>query len=104
SRRRHTRCLSDWSSDVCSSDLDVARLCPLAAMVDFGVSDTCYCSIGFRGGSAVGQWMVRIGRGRTARYNAYSVGSLPQHAAKSRSEERRVGKECEARCWSEVRK
>src|SRR5947199_7295402 len=25
SRRRHTRCLSDWSSDVCSSDLE-ARL------------------------------------------------------------------------------
>src|SRR5499426_2312194 len=24
SRRRHTRCLSDWSSDVCSSDLAVA--------------------------------------------------------------------------------
>src|ERR1039458_10752601 len=23
SRRRHTRCLSDWSSDVCSSDLVV---------------------------------------------------------------------------------
>src|SRR5205814_6301164 len=22
-RRRHTRCLSDWSSDVCSSDLSV---------------------------------------------------------------------------------
>src|SRR5262245_14917651 len=26
SRRRHTRCLSDWSSDVCSSDLDVRPL------------------------------------------------------------------------------
>src|SRR5258705_8913309 len=27
SRRRHTRCLSDWSSDVCSSDLGLpARL------------------------------------------------------------------------------
>src|SRR5205814_5814953 len=26
SRRRHTRCLSDWSSDVCSSDLDWWRL------------------------------------------------------------------------------
>src|ERR1039458_3245077 len=26
SRRRHTRCLSDWSSDVCSSDL---RECPI---------------------------------------------------------------------------
>src|SRR5205814_5977120 len=24
SRRRHTRCLSDWSSDVCSSDLTLA--------------------------------------------------------------------------------
>src|SRR5205814_5471739 len=26
SRRRHTRCLSDWSSDVCSSDLTVRRI------------------------------------------------------------------------------
>src|SRR5262245_64967232 len=25
SRRRHTRCLSDWSSDVCSSDLHVGH-------------------------------------------------------------------------------
>src|SRR5471030_452905 len=25
SRRRHTRCLSDWSSDVCSSDLKAAK-------------------------------------------------------------------------------
>src|SRR5205814_5302483 len=25
SRRRHTRCLSDWSSDVCSSDLAAQR-------------------------------------------------------------------------------
>src|SRR5205814_3737823 len=24
SRRRHTRCLSDWSSDVCSSDLSMS--------------------------------------------------------------------------------
>src|SRR5262245_63851440 len=27
SRRRHTRCLSDWSSDVCSSDLP-KQSCP----------------------------------------------------------------------------
>src|SRR5205814_748993 len=26
SRRRHTRCLSDWSSDVCSSDLSLPEL------------------------------------------------------------------------------
>src|ERR1035441_10974449 len=27
SRRRHTRCLSDWSSDVCSSDLIMENWC-----------------------------------------------------------------------------
>src|SRR5947199_1209727 len=31
SRRRHTRCLSDWSSDVCSSDLDEGVAGVLAA-------------------------------------------------------------------------
>src|SRR5262245_64550885 len=35
SRRRHTRCLSDWSSDVCSSDLrrgrEIRALRPLSA-------------------------------------------------------------------------
>src|ERR1035438_1539648 len=30
SRRRHTRCLSDWSSDVCSSDLDRRAFLKLA--------------------------------------------------------------------------
>src|SRR5262245_50280794 len=28
SRRRHTRCLSDWSSDVCSSDLYSSKRIP----------------------------------------------------------------------------
>src|SRR5258705_1663846 len=35
SRRRHTRCLSDWSSDVCSSDLPQRRAVrrdPIAAV------------------------------------------------------------------------
>src|SRR5215212_10450292 len=32
SRRRHTRCLSDWSSDVCSSDLLPVRLGHVAPM------------------------------------------------------------------------
>src|SRR5258706_4453798 len=40
SRRRHTRLVSDWSSDVCSSDLSLGR--PKTAMVAFGkqLSDT----------------------------------------------------------------
>src|SRR2546429_6631097 len=29
SRRRHTRCSRDWSSDVCSSDLSMQKLAPL---------------------------------------------------------------------------
>src|ERR1039458_2702083 len=33
SRRRHTRCLSDWSSDVCSSDLDGSRFAGLIVLV-----------------------------------------------------------------------
>src|SRR5205814_6542713 len=33
SRRRHTRCLSDWSSDVCSSDLGIPAI---AAVVQRG--------------------------------------------------------------------
>src|SRR6266542_6059843 len=28
SRRRHTRCYRDWSSDVCSSDLGLAQVFP----------------------------------------------------------------------------
>src|SRR5215813_2071637 len=30
SRRRHTRCGRDWSSDVCSSDLKLAKVGPLS--------------------------------------------------------------------------
>src|ERR1035441_10919701 len=35
SRRRHTRCLSDWSSDVCSSDLIVLLPGVFACLLDF---------------------------------------------------------------------
>src|SRR5436305_14599186 len=66
SRRRHTRCGRDWSSDVCSSDLEgqAAPLgkTPLASQLTESV-----------------RWPVRC--------------------ATTRSEERRVGKECRSR-WS----
>src|SRR5258705_12576320 len=38
SRRRHTRCLSDWSSDVCSSDLLKPE--PSAGFEEFRRSDS----------------------------------------------------------------
>src|SRR5712675_3445274 len=39
SRRRHTRCSRDWSSDVCSSDL-AERAAKLASPNDYLVLDT----------------------------------------------------------------
>src|SRR5438046_10684322 len=68
SRRRHTRLVSDWSSDVCSSDLalDLHR-----------VAAAAHANRRLTGGGIE---------------NAVDVG-----AAASRSEERRVGKECRAR-------
>src|SRR5207245_7820114 len=69
SRRRHTRCYRDWSSDVCSSDLSPARsrsLPPRSAIL---------C------------------QAQPAR------ASPPEAHPCSRSEERRVGKECRSR-WS----
>src|SRR5205814_4709377 len=39
SRRRHTRCLSDWSSDVCSSDLDRLGVVGEVIVADNGSTD-----------------------------------------------------------------
>src|SRR6266498_5255678 len=36
SRRRHTRCGRDWSSDVCSSDLEVPIIADPYVKMDFG--------------------------------------------------------------------
>src|SRR5207245_8246236 len=75
SRRRHTRCYRDWSSDVCSSDL--ARQVPIWSGNGNPIAD----SIELMG--------VRMSYAR----NTEIYG---------RSEERRVGKECRFR-WSSWR-
>src|SRR5205814_4464524 len=69
-RRWHTRCLSDWSSDVCSSDLHRQRR-PERDHADVG------------GVALVPRTRVR------------ELDELNAH----RSEERRVGKECRA-AWA----
>src|SRR5262249_58817747 len=81
SRRRHTRLVSDWSSDVCSSDLRVSemnqRLC-VASMEPRDVFG--------RGENALDLRRIAIGIGGRAG---------------PRSEERRVGKEWRSRGGAE---
>src|SRR2546426_4538205 len=84
SRRRHTRLQGDWSSDVCSSDLDrVKRSIAFPKPVRSVVRD------GER--AAVIEVQRQIRRITTARTGAAR--------GCQRSEERRVGKECRSR-WS----
>src|SRR5205814_7588309 len=69
SRRRHTRCLSDWSSDVCSSDLGATRVELHHAIQS--LDELLVCREGRRLAGGLGP----------------------------RSEERRVGKEWRSRGW-----
>src|SRR2546429_8528139 len=39
SRRRHTRCSRDWSSDVCSSDLDYIDICLMHCLTEADWTD-----------------------------------------------------------------
>src|SRR5207247_7936701 len=74
SRRRHTRSTRDWSSDVCSSDLFEKHL--FAAEID----------------------RQRLTQADPdADYATLFVTSLERLVTETRSEERRVGKECRYR-------
>src|SRR5207253_5024787 len=93
SRRRHTRWPRDWSSDVCSSDLQTLSLLAPYLKLEYHWSNTDYANlvIAFRVAYSVGQtifgrFMDRVGtrRGLSISVAFYSL----------RSEERRVGKEC----------
>src|SRR5207245_5801958 len=80
SRRRHTRCYRDWSSDVCSSDLEVwhpRRVVPLVPPAAWPPATPA---------------SPRRGCHTSRRGSAPPSGSL-----RPRSEERRVGKECGSR-------
>src|SRR5947199_10720968 len=79
SRRRHTRCLSDWSSDVCSSDL-IAQLCDDAIEVPARLVEPPF---------RLGQ----VGRRGRKFYPAFCTQVFSREGFE-RSEERRVGKEC----------
>src|SRR5205814_4765119 len=54
----HTRCLSDWSSDVCSSDLEVVFIAAVVTTVFFGGYQVPFLDAdGFR----IGGYMSQVG-------------------------------------------
>src|SRR2546429_2600677 len=89
SRRRHTRCSRDWSSDVCSSDLGhpefMDALMPLASQ-----------PIEIAGRNRMTRKMIMDAIRSDPEWNNGEY-NKPPHGL--RSEERRVGKECRSR-WS----
>src|SRR3712207_7708654 len=87
SRRRHTRYWRDWSSDVCSSDLLVPMDEALAACA-IDVSGRPYCG-----------WSAELPPGRIGNFDHELAEEFFRAIANTRSEERRVGKECRSR-WS----
>src|SRR5690606_41136185 len=99
SRRRHTRFSRDWSSDVCSSDLRVnggTLLFDTNNYVDINDTFTATAS------HAV---VPTSGQPRNLGFHEYEssvdVFTTVVGSTDKRSEERRVGKECRARVWTE---
>src|SRR3546814_13346819 len=92
--------ISDWSSDVCSSDLDGDDWQSINASVhcnspfNFGAS-----SSGFAVGCGLERWRQARLHVREGFFGSSSLMSLPL-SMRFRSEERRVGKECVSTCRS----
>src|SRR3546814_15590572 len=90
--------ISDWSSDVCSSDLAVAQDLPQMLDVPDPVDDDHHYEA--QHGADAGGFR---GRGDAAVEGIDDAGDDDQegyHARQQRSEERRVGKECVSPCRS----
>src|SRR3989442_642333 len=95
SRRRHTRCGRDWSSDVCSSDLDYDNLAQfIPDMKSSRVVSRSGDRVVVEQKGEIGFFFYRQPVDVTL-----EVLERPQRRIVARSEERRVGKECRSR-WS----
>src|SRR5437762_12030022 len=86
SRRRHTRYIGDWSSDVCSSDLHGTNRAPIFSVWDTNSTSTNLIPLGPK--------IV------PARFGPPWAGQ-PYQLVIPRSEERRVGKEWRSGWWPE---
>src|SRR5262245_64065632 len=95
SRRRHTRCLSDWSSDVCSSDLQAA----LRSLLPGLRASNSQADLA-RALTALTDASLALGDYEAATREAQEAFDLHHQLGQHRSEERRVGKECRSRRWT----
>src|SRR5690554_7451103 len=96
SRRRHTRCGRDWSSDVCSSDLFGSARTPRDHHY-YKMAEEIAARLVRHGYGVItggGPGIMEAGNKGAHSENGKSVG-LNIHLP--RSEERRVGKECRSR-------
>src|SRR5437763_11350465 len=93
SRRRHTRYIGDWSSDVCSSDLR-----PLLVSAGRPKKGTAIPS------RSCTRWSMSSPMRPPARMVSSIRRAAPRLGTTPRSEERRVGKECRARGWRDREK
>src|SRR5437867_6329903 len=84
SRRRHTRSYGDWSSDVCSSDLN-QNLEYAGRVADFMEFAELLCHDALHRRESCG---------------GHFREEFETPDGEARSEERRVGKECRARWWA----
>src|SRR5262249_56540774 len=100
SRRRHTRLVRDWSSDVCSSDLVVMRGIALfiaGTLVGLAASAVAQNQSPNRGIVGINHIALAVPDVEKAvDYYTKTMG-FPE-----RSEERRVGKECRTRWCAEA--
>src|SRR5262249_58009983 len=97
-RRRHTRLVSDWSSDVCSSDLDDFFL----GFRRNAVGSHAGAEFGFDLAHAGLRALESHGTAEVFGFASGEVGGDHGDAQELflRSEERRVGKEGNSRGWS----
>src|SRR5207253_6815987 len=96
SRRRHTRWPRDWSSDVCSSDLEIECRTDVSSAVPLEIGFPLFRVLQ----EAVHNAVKYSGVGRVEVQLREVPGAI--HLIIRRSEERRVGKECSSR-WATYR-
>src|SRR5207253_6206141 len=98
----HTRWPRDWSSDVCSSDLNLVEGCPPGAQTPTLAPSIIMQQMGTSLAACVMGYLNFTGETSEAGFTSDPAGDLSDlgigTAEWMRSEERRVGKECRRGC------